>query len=512
MSLLYQVLAAAGLVLAAPFLLARRGRHYLTTVRGRLGLDLPGPPGPRPLWLHAVSVGEVGVAATLARALPPCLPLVVTTVTPTGQARAREAFGREPFAGRAAVAYLPFELAGAVRRFFRRFEPAGLVLVEGDYWPLVLAEARRRGLPVAVVNGRVGDRSFRRMRRLRRLLGPLFDPVRRFGVQTAADRDRLVELGVEPGRVEVCGNLKYDTPEPPERTELAALIRRLAAGRPVLVAGSTMGARGSGRSRRSDRTPSPKSVPSTAGASARDRDMDRPPARDARSSPEDAAPEELAVAGAFQDLGGGDRALLVVAPRHPERWDAAAAFLEAAGLTVVRRSEVADGAVEVAGGSAAAGAAASEPAIPIGAAESEGLAGPADALLLDTMGELAAVYRHAAAVFVGGTLVPTGGHNPLEAARFGVPVAAGPSMENFRQIADELDAAGAWRRVADACELGEVWSAWLDDPAEARRVGKAGRRLVEANRGAVDRAASMLHGALGDALQPSRPSPRGRPA
>ena len=471
MSLLYQVLAAAGLVLAAPFLLARRGRHYLTTVRGRLGLGLPAPPGPRPLWIHAVSVGEVGVAATLARALPRDLPLVVTTVTPTGQARARETFAREPFAGRAAVGYLPFELAFAVRRFVRRLDPAGLVLVEGDYWPLVLAEARRRGLPVAVVNGRVGDRSFRRMRRLRRWLGPIFGPVRRFGVQSEADRARLVELGVDPERVEVTGHLKYDTPEPPELSELAGLIRRLAAGRPVLVAGSTMGGRGAaGR-------PVPGAGPTRAGRR-------RGPA--AGSGADGGAPEEAVVARAFLAAGGGARALLVVAPRHPERWDAAAAFLRDAGLAVVRRAEAAGGPGEA--------------------------PGPADALLLDTLGELAAAYRHAAAAFIGGTLVPTGGHNPLEAARFGVPVAAGPSMENFREIAAGLDAAGAWRRVTGAADLGETWRRWLDDPAQARRVGEAARRLVASNRGAVDRTAEMLSAALGEALNAAPRPPDRRPA
>src|SRR3954468_20767023 len=197
----YQLAAAIVLLAAGPFLLARRGGHYLPTLSGRLG-RAPGPgetPAPGALWLHAVSVGEVGVAATLARALPPEVPLLVTTVTPTGQERARAEFpGR---AGRAEVAYLPFDLGFAVRRFFRRHQPAALVLVEGDYWPLLLREGRRRGLPVAVINGRVGDRSFRRMGRLRPPLGPLFAAVCRFGVQTADDRDRLVELGIDPGRV-----------------------------------------------------------------------------------------------------------------------------------------------------------------------------------------------------------------------------------------------------------------------------------------------------------------------
>ncbi|MFQ5350140.1 MAG: 3-deoxy-D-manno-octulosonic acid transferase, partial [Thermoanaerobaculia bacterium] len=210
MWLLYQLATSVALILVAPFLLIGRWRHYLPTLRGRLGLTQPPAPGDRPLWIHAVSVGEVGVAETLIRSLPPELPLLLTTVTPTGQARARARLG-----DRATITYLPFEIGPVVRRQFDRYAPRGLVLVEGDLWPLVLREARRRALPVIVVNGRVGDTSFRRMRRLRRLLGPLLEPVRRFAVQGSRDRHRLEELGVESQRIVETGSLKYDTPVPP---------------------------------------------------------------------------------------------------------------------------------------------------------------------------------------------------------------------------------------------------------------------------------------------------------
>jgi 3-deoxy-D-manno-octulosonic-acid transferase len=408
---LYQLATGAALLLAGPFLLARRGSHYLPTLPGRLG-RATGPAGaPGALWLHAVSVGEVGVAATLARALPPDVPLLVTTVTPTGQERARAEFSGR--AGRAEVAYLPFDLGFAVRRFFRRHQPAALVLVEGDYWPLLLREARRRGLPVAVINGRVGDRSFRRMRRLRPLLGPLFSAVGRFGVQTADDRDRLVELGIAPGQVAVTGNLKYESPEPPEKPELATALRTLAGGRPILVAGSTMKG------------------------------------------------EEELVLDAFQEAGGGGSALLVIAPRHPERWNEVAELLRTRGIDHVRRSSSSSG-------------------------------GQPSVVLLDSLGELAGLYRLAAAAFIGGTLAPTGGHNPLEAARFGVPIAVGPSMHNFREMAEAFDRAGAWRRVANARELAATWRQWLDDPEAARETGGRGLRLVEENRGALARTVEML--------------------
>jgi 3-deoxy-D-manno-octulosonic-acid transferase len=362
-------------------------------------------------------VGEATVAATLARGLPPDLPLLVTTVTPTGQARARALLGDRATA-RAAVAYLPFDLGFAVSRFFTRFSPAALILVEGDYWPLLLRAARRRGLPIAVVNGRVGDRSFRRMRRLKRLLGPLFSGIQRFGMQSGEDRDRLVALGVPAERVTVTGNLKYETPEPPDKPELDRALREIAGGRPLLIAGSTMPG------------------------------------------------EEELVLSAWQHAGGGSRALLVVAPRHPERWSQVEAMLRDRGHVVLRRTAL--------------------------AAASGRRADPADVVLLDSLGELAALYRLAAAAFIGGTLVPQGGHNPLEPARFGVPIAVGPAMENFRDMAEQFDRAQAWRRTADAAALGAAWRDWLDDPAAARQQGALAARLVDENRGALERTMKML--------------------
>ena len=356
--LVYEAGLGLALLIAGPFLLARRARHYLPTLAGRLGGAGPAgelDPGPIAggLWLHAVSVGEVGVAATLVRALPPELPLLVTTVTPTGQALARRAF-----AGRARVAYLPFDLRPAVARFWRRFTPAALVLVEGDYWPLLLREARRHALPVAVINGRVGDRSFRRMRRVRPLARFLFSGIERFGVQSAEDRGRLQALGVDPARLTVTGNLKFETLEPRANPDLAAALDRLAGGRPVVIAGSTMPG------------------------------------------------EDEQVLTAFAALGGGRRALLVLAPRHPERWDEVERLLAASGLTVVRRSRlpVPPAGTVPAPAEAAASDASSrrdDAAATARAARSDSTGGPAgvspDVLLLDSMGELAALFRQAAA-------------------------------------------------------------------------------------------------------------------
>ena len=407
-SLLYQLVLALLLVTVGPLLLLLRGRHYLPTLRGRLGIAVPDAP-PGALWLHAVSVGEVAVAAVVADALPAGMRLLVTTITPTGQERARARF-----AERATVGYLPIDLGPLVERFLRRVQPAALVLVEGDYWPLLLARCRGRGLPVVVINGRVGDRTRRLLAKRPRVARWLLGTVDRFAVQTAEDARRLEVLGVAPEKVTVAGNLKYDAPEPLPQPRLEAAIGAAAAGRPILLAGSTM------------------------------------------------AGEESAVIAAFQAIGGGERALLVLAPRHPERWDDVARLLAASGLPWQRRGEIE--------------AASERPAV----------------VLLDSLGELASLYRLAAGCFVGGTLAPKGGHNPLEPARFGRAIAVGPSMENFRDMAAQFDAAGAWRRVAGSDGLAAAWREWIDTPVTASELGERALQVVDANRGALERTLAVL--------------------
>jgi 3-deoxy-D-manno-octulosonic-acid transferase len=416
MWILYQFAVALALVVTAPVLLARRGRHYVPTLHGRLGGHRGGT-ADAPLWIHAVSVGEARVGATLARRMPPDWPLLMTTVTPTGQQQAAALCG-----DRASIAYLPFDLGFAVRRFLHRFRPRALMLVEGDYWPLVLRHARRRGMPVVVVNGRVGDRSFGRLRRVPRFTGWLLGCVDHFAVQTTDDRERLLGLGVAAGRITVTGNLKFDAPQPTPMPAVEALLGEAAAGRPILVAGSTMGG------------------------------------------------EEERVLEAFAAAGGGARSLLVLAPRHPERWGDAEARAREAGHATVRRSAL--------------------PQAP-----------RADVVVLDSLGELPALYRLAAAAFVGGTLVPTGGHNPLEPALHGVPLAVGPSMENFRQIADAFDEAQAWQRVADADALSRFFRRALDEPAALRPAGARGRELVAANRGATERTLDAVMPALREGMR-----------
>ena len=422
MWILYQIAVILVLLLAGPVLLLLRGRHYWASLSSRFGLADLDSTGESPLWIHAVSVGEAGVAKTLIEALPAGQAILVSTVTPTGQAQAagleRAHYG---------TAYLPFELGWPIRRFLDRIGPSGLVLCEGDYWPLLLRHVKRRGLPVAVINGRVGDRSFRRMRRLRPLLGPLLGRIDTFGMQTEDDRERLIELGVEPERVRVTGNMKFDAPAPVRDADLEARLSTLAAGRPVLIAGSTMPG------------------------------------------------EEEAVLEAFGAAGGGEAALLILAPRHPERWDGVADLAESSGHRLLRRSDL------------------------------DGGHSP-DIVLLDSMGELAGLYAVCRGAFIGGTLVPTGGHNPLEPARFGVAISVGPSMHNFRAMAEQFGRAEAWEQVTDASGLAEVWTRWIADDEAARRLGGRAEALVERNRGALQRTLELLAPVLEDSATHEAPA------
>lgn len=436
----YQAAYAVLSVVAAPFLWMKKGgpkrdglRHYLETLPGRSTVDLPAAPhrtagGSRSVWVHCVSVGEAMVGTTLVKAwverLPADMSVVVTTITPTGQRQARNGLKRLVEDDRVVVAYLPFDLRPLLARFHRRFRPQALILVEGDYWPLALSDAARRGLATAVVNGRSSDRAFGRQRRFGRINDLFYRHVDVFGVQTEDDAGRFAALGVDRSKIHVTGNLKFDAPPPEEKPELERAVGRLAADRPILVAGSTMGSQSAG-------TPS----------------------------------EDELVLDAFDTVRAQHDAMLVLAPRHPERFGSVAELLARRGLSFVRRSEAdADG----------------------------GTAEPPAVLLLDTLGELSRVYCLARAAFIGGTLAPTGGHNPLEPAQFAVPTAVGPSMHNFREMAAAFDRTKAWSRIDDAAGLARQWSAWLADEASGRSVGERAKQLLEEGSGAVERSLEML--------------------
>lgn len=406
---LYRALLHGALPLAAPVLLARdratgKARPPLGS---RFGRHLP-PVAPGGLWLHAVSVGEVEIARRLLAELAgraPGTPVLLTATTATGLALARRTAS-----AMAAVHPSPLDLPGPVGRVLDHARPRAVVVVETELWPELLHQARRRGVRTAVVNGRLSPGSFARYRRVRRVLGRLLAPLDLVLAREPVDGERFVALGVPGERVRVTGNVKYDLRPSPDPLEWADLARRLAAGRPIVVAGSTMEGE----------------EPAV---------LDAVPAQDA---------------------------FLLLAPRHPERFEPVAAELAARGLPFARRSRL--------------------PTAP----ES------ADALLLDTIGELGRAYALAAFAFVGGSLAPTGGHNPLEPAVWRVPVLTGPHLHNFREVYDDLIAAGAARVVADPGELARGVRDWLEHPQAARAAGEAAWGVVERNSGATARTVDAL--------------------
>lgn len=439
MYFLYSVLMAAGMVLLAPYFVIqgyRRGK-YMESFRERMGrfpAELRDTAAPREaIWVHAVSVGEVLAAKSLISALKarfPAQPIFVSTTTATGQRVARERL--DSVAG---FFYFPFDWRGPVRRAFQRIRPAIVVILETEIWPNFLREAHREDVPVVFVNSRISERSMRRFRRFRLMIGGFFSHVMSDGAiflaQSRDDARRLSEMGAPENQIEVMGNLKYDH-EPPEPGEfgkwLADQIRKQERW-PVVVAGSVV------------------------------------------------AGEEDAVLAAYDIVQRQwRRALLVLAPRKPERFDAAARAVEEAGWRGARRSKI---------------------DLHLALDES------ADVLILDSIGELAGIYSLADAAFIGGSLVPSGGHNILEPAWFGKPPVFGPSMENFREMAAKFSSTGAGIQVSTGEKLGKAWVDLIRNSARCEEMGCKARALVEANRGAtarcVDRIAAILESTRGSA-------------
>jgi len=420
---LYSILLTVGFILALPWFLwkGRSTGKYLRTFRERLG-RLPvylNVDGDRSIWIHAVSVGEVLAARPLVPALRERFPnhrLFLSTTTMTGNAVAKKSVR-----GVDGLFYTPFDFPWPVRRVLDVLNPSLLVLVETEIWPNLIHEARRRGTRVALANGRISPRSFPRYLRVRRLLASVLPEIDLFLMQGETHAERVRAMGAPPERVQVSGNLKFDAVEPgklPER--LARLIQGGTTPRPLWVAGSTVGGE-----------------------------------------------EELVLSAFHRVRERVPQARLLVAPRHPERFDAVPPLVEAAGFRCLRRSAL-------------------DPA-----AWRDG-----EVLLLDSLGELAQVYALASVVFVGGSLVPSGGHNILEPAVAGKAVVVGPHMDNFQEIADQFRSESALVQVASADDLGREVSALLLDEERRRALGARARALVGRNRGAVRRTADALSSLL----------------
>ncbi len=442
MYFLYSLITLAALVALSPYFVYQALRHnkYIGSVRQRLGylpvsLNLDGDES---IWVHAVSVGEVLAARTLMADLRreyPRLRLYLSTTTLTGQQLARRSVGEVD-----GVFYFPFDWAFSVRRTLDRVKPRLFVMIETEIWPNLLRECRRRGVRTVLVNGRISYRSFPRYRLVRPFFRRVLDDIDRFCVQGDEAARRLVELGADPARITVTGSLKFDAldvaPPPGRGRQRVLRFFRLSPNRPVLVAGSTL---------KGEETAVIRAFNLLRGRVAQ-------------------RPDEPALAGRSASADRpGSNPLLVIAPRQPERFDEVERLCRQEGLSTVRRTE-----------------------LPIDAEPR------ADAVVLDTIGELAEIYQIGTIVFVGGSLVPGGGHNILEPAVFGRPIVFGPRMENFAEIADAFLANGAAVQVRSARELNEEVVGLMGDPVRRARLGAAARALVEANRGAKDRTVAAI--------------------
>ncbi|MBN1421837.1 MAG: 3-deoxy-D-manno-octulosonic acid transferase [Planctomycetes bacterium] len=408
--------AAYGAIFAVawPLILRRigHGRLAIGHLRERFGAS-PRlvPPG---IWIHAVSVGEVGAAEPLVRAIEraiPGLPIAISTTTETGRAVAAKRLAPRP------VFHWPLDFGFAVRRALRRTRPRALVLIELELWPNMLLAARAARVPVIIANGRITERSVPGLSRVARAVPALVDAVAACAARDADSADRFARIGISPDRIRVLGNLKFDAPTPASGS--APVRERLGwpADAIVWVAGSTHPG------------------------------------------------EEEAILDAFVRLrADAPRLRLVIAPRHVERAAGLADAIAGRGLSAA--SWTRGGAGEMVG-------------------------------LVDTVGELDSLYGAADVVFVGGSLIPRGGHNLLEPARWGKPVVFGPSFENFVEIAEILLAADAALRLDGPAALEAAVRGLVADPGARERLGRRALEAIGRHQGAADRHAALIRETIG---------------
>ena len=425
MYLLYSALLAVVLVLGSPYWLFAMLRHgkYRRGFAQRFGAvpeRFRNSTKPS-IWIHAVSVGEVLAVSELVVALRSRFPahrIVISTTTDTGQKLGSTRFGADD------VFYFPLDFAFAARRWIASLRPSLIVIAETEFWPNFLRVAHQSGARIAIVNARISDRSLPGYRRWRKILAGILRSVDIFLAQTPEDARRLAEIGADASRVTVGGNLKYDIPPPsapPLVDQLRALVAASKAG-PVLVCGSTV-----------------------------------------EGNPES---EEALLASAFQSvMANYPAAVMLLAPRHPERFDSVAALLQQAKIKFFRRSQW----------------------------HGESLSGAV--LLIDSIGELSSLYALADIAFVGGSLVPRGGHNIIEPAQHGVPILVGPHTENFRDIVElflNRDAV----RVVSPPELGAALLSLLGNEKARLELGRRAADTLASQRGATHLTLEKLQGLL----------------
>jgi 3-deoxy-D-manno-octulosonic-acid transferase len=418
---LYSLVLAVGMLLSLPYWLYQILRHgkYRSGFAERMGkvpARLASGAGARPgrvIWVHAVSVGEVLAVSGLVAQMRQNFPrhrVLVSTTTDTGQELARKRFGEED------VFYFPMDFAFAIQPYLRALQPELIVLAETEFWPNFLNLAHAGGARIAVVNARLSDRSWPSYRRFRWALRRMLVHVDLFLAQTAEDSARLQSIGAEAARIQVTGNLKFDVSVPAPPPIVESLRRSLAAegGGPVLVCGSTVEG------------------------------------------------EEPPLLKAFEHLRvGHPRAVMILAPRHPERFDDVAILVQQLGIRSFRRSQW----------------------------QGEPLAGAV--LLVDTIGELAALYALADVAFVGGSLVPRGGHNIIEPAQHGVAIVTGNHTENFRDIVALFQNHDAVR-IATLAELPLTLMQLLADDSERQALGRRAEQTMRSQAGATQRTMTAL--------------------
>lgn len=373
---------------------------------------------------HTVSVGEVHAAVPLIRKLQahdPSLEILVTTTTPTGSARVPAMLGDT-----VQHVYLPYDYPGAVNRFLDRFAPRLLVIMETEWWPNLVHCCAVRGVRLMLANARLSEKSQGNYQRMHKLAGEMLKSFDAVTAQSQQDRDRLVALGLPPAKVEIAGSMKYDMMLNADMLVQARQDKEAMAGRPVLIAAST-------------------------------RTLD-------------GEAEEEKILQAFGTLvAERPDLLLVLVPRHPERFDSVAALAGKRGFSIARRSR-------------------------------DRIALPEQQVLIgDTMGEMQYYFGLADIAFVGGSLVNTGCQNIIEPAAIGLPVITGPSLYNFQAVSEAMIAVQGMLVVANAAELAAVVKSLLDNPSQQQVMGEAARSVVEANQGATARNLAVLSGLLGSA-------------
>jgi 3-deoxy-D-manno-octulosonic-acid transferase len=403
------------------YLRGRKAPAYRARIAERFGFFIARAK-PGGIWVHAVSVGETIAATPMIRALLdqyPDLTITLTTMTPTGSERVRALFATEIADARIVHVYAPYDFPDAVWRFLRRVRPRLLIVVETELWPNIIHGCARRGIPVVLANARLSEKSARGYHKLRGITAPMLRSLTRVIAQNAVDGERFVALGLPREHLVVSGSVKFDIALDDDLQQRAQALRAGFGERPVWIAAST---------------------------------------HDGEDAPLLTA--HRAVLQQHSD------ALLILVPRHPERFADVAALVQREAFILQRRTQA------------------------------ETPSSPTQVLLGDTMGELLLLFGAADIAFVGGSLVARGGHNMLEPAAWGLPILTGPSDFNFREISALLEQAGALEKCDDAAAIAAAVSGLFDNAYARAQRGAAAIAVIDANRGALDKLLAEIRGVL----------------